>query len=128
MFTYSPQVRSGYNSHETSPDPSGVGGFGRLIHTDSPPTAGDGTGKQELMVNGILNLGVRPNVAIQAARRTLEGQGGVVMEGCWISGIAVRMNTTPSLRVKIDFFPCALASWIACIVSTSSTEWFLHLI
>jgi hypothetical protein len=88
-------VRAGYNSHEVSP--AAGGGFGRPVRTDEIPTGGSakdevptgGTGRQALKVRGILNLGVRPDVAIRAARKVLEQHGGVVLEGCGVSGVAV---------------------------------------
>jgi len=81
VATHFKAVRAGYNSAETDSGVDGKegGGFGRKINTDTQVVAETlelvdtkGLGKQELWVDGVLNLGVRPDVAIQRARRTFE--------------------------------------------------------
>ena len=43
-------------------------------------------------MDDVLNLGIRPDVAIQRARARLEESGGVVFEGTGVSGIDVYSN------------------------------------
>ena len=56
-------VRAGYNSREIAQKSDE---YGRPVRTETAD------GKQELWVEGILNIGVRPDVAIQKARAVFE--------------------------------------------------------
>lgn len=73
---------------------------------DGSLVATDGEGKQELLVGGVLNIGVRPDVAIRRARASFERAG--------------RIQLTPTGQVAMMTTPTPAAS-SAATASTAST-------
>jgi len=77
-------VRAGFNGGEYAPSGSGDA---RL---------------QEVWLDGVLNCGVRPSVAVARARKRFEAAGGVVREGVGAAGIDVH---TDGARVRLASAP-----------------------
>ena len=82
IATHFRATRAGYNNAEVDADLDGEKVYGPRVNDG-------GTGKQELWMDGILNLGIRPDVAIQRAKARLLDLGGVVLEGTSVSAATV---------------------------------------
>ena len=59
------------------------------LTTKSTARPGSGGALQEVWLPSVLNVGVRPDVAVRRARRRFEEKGGVVREHTACNGVVV---------------------------------------
>ncbi|CAK0843153.1 unnamed protein product, partial [Prorocentrum cordatum] len=78
----------------SGPDALVAANFGSVRAGFNPaefgPSGGGDPRLQEVWLNGVLHLGVRPAVAVARARRRFEALGGRVLEGVTAGGVEVR--------------------------------------